>query len=188
LAVVATSAHGVSAQTSGAGALLDAFLQTKDVAAGEALFAGDATVRIVPPPPNTTGIWSGDEQIHSYLAFRLSKHVSHERIGDYVVSGDTAIGTFMVRNDDFDRLQVGAVRHTLEIVAEGGKIKSITSMVVPEERPRLAEAAARLAAAPPAGMPRTGSGDLIVYPIALLAALSVVGMGALLSRRRHAEA
>ena len=80
-------------------------------------------------------------------------------------------------------------KHSFEGVVEGGKVKSFTASIVPEERQRVADAARAYAQSQgqvPAGMPRTGAGqDALFQALALLAAMAAVA-GLTVRRARRA--
>src|SRR5690242_16269224 len=61
----------------------------------------DVTLRIVPPPPGTTGVWSGKAQARDNFEFSKSQNVHEELVGSWQVTGDTAIGTVLVTVNDF---------------------------------------------------------------------------------------
>lgn len=148
------------------------------------LLSDDAVVTIVPPPPGTSGVWTGKEAIRTGLfPFARSQNSRPEIIGSPVVEGNKVTARVMVQTNDFRRLGVGPVEHTNEAVVEGGKIKSFTSTMIPSERERVA-AAAR-AAQPPAGMPRTG-GEQSWGLTALLLILAAVATtaGGILRRKQ----
>jgi hypothetical protein len=185
LCILALSPVGAAAQTTDPVAVVDAFRAAvgHDTAAGVALVTDDAVVSIVPPPPNTSGVWTGKEQVRQYLEFSVMKNGVHERKGDARVEGDKVTMTVMVLNDDFRQWGIAAVEHTYDAVVQGGKIKSITITMAVAERARVRAAAEAYMAAqggqPPAGMPRTGGEQslpfLLLTAISMLAAL--VGLG-----------
>lgn len=163
-------------------AVADAFhaAQKNNAAAGLALLADDAVVRVVPPPPNTpNGTWTGKEQLRQYMEFSVVQDTTIERIGSAQVEGDKATITVMVLVNDFRQWGLSAVEHSVEVVVQNGKIKSYTTTMALAERDRVRAAAeAYFAANPPAGMPRTGgeqsvSGSLLIT-LAMLAMLSVL--------------
>jgi ketosteroid isomerase-like protein len=143
LCMLALSPVGVSAQTTDPVAVVDAFRAAlgNDVEAALALVADDAVVSIVPPPPNTSGMWAGKEQIRQYLDRSVTFNAVHERKGDARVEGDKVTMTVMVLNNDFRQWGIGAVEHTYDAVVQGGKIKSITITMAEAERDRVRAAA-----------------------------------------------
>ena len=138
------------------------------------LVTDDVTLRIVPPPPGTPGVWSGKEQAAGLFAFTKSQNSHAELVGSWQVTGDSVSGTVMVTTNDFVKYNVGAVQHQYDFVVQNGKIKSFTSTMALSERPRVQAAAQAWAAAHPGagppGMPTTGA------PPALLPLLLAMGM------------
>ena len=147
------------------------------------LLSDDAVITIIPPPPGTSGVWTGKEEIRSKLVpFARGQNARAEIVGSPVVEGNKVTARVMVQANDFRRLGVGPVEHRYEVVVEGGKIKSETATMIPSERERVAAAAAAAAqqaqAGQPAGMPRTGA-PYQALPIALLFAILAVAAGLL---------
>ncbi len=98
----------------------------------------------------------------------------------------------MVSNDFFQKLGVAPVQFTTQAIVEGGKITSFVTTIAPSEQGRVAAAAKALQApnpAPaPAGMPRTGHGELTdTIQLALLVALFATLVGFVI-RRSHVPA
>ena len=138
------------------------------------LVTNDITLRIVPPPPGTPGLWSGKEQAAGLFAFTKSQNAHAELVGSWQVTGESVTGTVMVTTNDFVKWNVGAIQHQYDFVVQDGKIQSFTSTMALSERPRVQAAAQAYAAAhpapAPAGMPATGA------PLGLLPLLLVLGM------------
>jgi hypothetical protein len=148
-----------------------------------ALMTDDAVATIIPPPPGTSGVWSGKEELRQWSAFRKGQASSIQVVGSPQVEGNKVTLKVMIDTNNFRNWGVGAVEHTYEIVVEGGKVKSLTSIMAPSERERVqAAAAAYLAANPPTGMPRTG-GPLILPFIFAIGMVTLIA-GALLRRRK----
>jgi ketosteroid isomerase-like protein len=147
------------------------------------LMTDDAVARIVPPPPGTSGVWSGKEELRQWNAFRKGQASSIQVVGSPQVDGNKITLKVMIETNNFRNWGVGAVEHTYEIVVEGGKVKSLTSTMAPSERDRVqAAAAAYLAANPPTGMPRTGGPPILPFIFAIGTVMLMAG--AALRRRK----
>ncbi len=144
------------------------------------IVADDVVIQIVPAPPGTTGIWTGKQEVGMWLQFVKSQFISQEPVGEPQVDGNKVTATYMLYVNDFRKWGIGSVRHNFEGVVEGGKIKTFTASIAPEERQRVADAARAFAqsqgqAQAPAGMPRTGAGqDALFQALALLGAIAAV--------------
>lgn len=137
-----------------------------------ALMTDDPVVSITPPPPGTSGVWSGKEAVRQWNAFRKTQASSIRVVGSPQVEGNKVTLKAMIDSNNFRTWGTGSVEHTIEIVVEGAKVKLYTSIMAPAERERVA-AAARAAWAP-TGMPRTGGQQPV--PFSLLLALSMLTM------------
>jgi LPXTG-motif cell wall-anchored protein len=159
---------------------------TTDTDAALALITDDAEVRIVPPPPGTTGVWSGKQQLKQWmLMFVSGQHVTQEIVGTPNVDGNNVSATVMVNTDDFRNWGLGPVQHTYEAVVDGGKLKLLVATIVPAERERVAKAAnAYFAAHSPAGMPKTG-GEQTPFSFSLLAGLALLAIFGGMGVRRY---
>ena len=163
MGILVVSPARMSAQETGPAAVLTSLLRvfTSDSDAALALFTDDAVVRIIPPPPGASGVWSGKEEIKQFLQFAKSQNAVQEIVGSPTVNGNNITATVMVTVNDFRKWGIGPVEHTYEAVVEGGKFKSFDSIMAPAERGRVGAAAQAYMAAqggqPPAGMPRTGN-------------------------------
>lgn len=156
VAIIAGPASAVFAQASDPASVMDAFNNAStDPEAAVQLLAEDVTLRIVPPPPGQTGVWTGMEEAREFLGFTKAQNVRRELVGAWHVDGATVSGTVLVTNRDFTALGVAPVEHTLEAVVEDGEIKAWTSTMSPAERERVGAA---LAARQPGRMPSTGGG------------------------------
>jgi len=190
LALVVGLVPGAAAQpapqASDPAAIADAYLaDAADPDAQRNLLTDDATLRIVPPPPGTTGVWSGKDQVREFLEFGRGQNGHEELVGSWHVSGDIVTGTVMVTVNDFRQWGVGVVQHQFEFVVQDGKVKSWTGIMAEFERPRVQAAAQAYAAAHPApaapGMPSTGA-PLVLLPLLLMGTLLLL-LGAALRRR-----
>src|SRR4051794_33065012 len=52
----------------------------------------DVMLSIVPPPPGTTGVWSGKEQARGFFAFSKTQNAHAELVGSWQVTGDRVTG------------------------------------------------------------------------------------------------
>ena len=159
------------------------------------LFADDAVMRIVPPLPNTSGVWTGKEEIRQLMQVARGQNLRMEIMDGPKVEGIKVTARTMNHTDLFRQLGVSPVEHTYEFTIEDGKIKSVVSTMTPGEQARVAaaRAAAQQAqagqpsasqpAAPAAGMPRTG-GPATLSLIAIIACgLTALSAGVALRRR-----
>lgn len=150
------------------------------------LITDDVTLQIVPPPPGTTGVWSGKDQVREFLELGKGQNGLEELVGSWPVNGDRVSGTVMVTVNNFRKWNVGAVQRQFEFVVQGGKVKSWAGIMAEFERPRVQAAAQAYAAAHPApgspGMPRTGA-PLMLLPLLVVGTLLLM-VGAALRRRK----
>jgi hypothetical protein len=150
------------------------------------LLADDVTIRIVPPPPGQSGVWTGKEEARGFLEFTKAQNVERELVGAWQVEGNTVSGTVMVTNKDFTAWGVAPVEHTLEAVVDDGEITSWTSTMSPAERERVGAARA---AYQPETMPGAGAGGSAggsgASPMFALGGLALaLGLGLRLARAR----
>lgn len=184
------TAAPASAQAIDPVAVVDAFdAAGDDIEAALALLTDDVVIELLPPPPNTPGIWKGKEGAREFFKWKNSGGQRRMRAGDAVVVSDGAgfrvTGNVGVASDPFTRLGVGTVGHTFEAVVVDGKLKSYRGQITPEEAKRVAEArlaAERAQAAqPPAGMPRTGAP--LILPLLTVIGMAILTAGVALRRR-----
>src|SRR5688572_17238196 len=137
-----------------------------DVEGALALFADDAVLTIIPPPPGTSGHWVGKEAIREQLVYGKENGVKGEPIGAPQVEGNRVTARSKVTNRFFLEWGVAPVQFTSEAVIQNGKLTSFTNTMDPSERERVAAAAAAYeqarAGQQPAGMPRTGENQHLV--------------------------
>ncbi len=150
------------------------------------LLAEDVTIRIVPPPPGQSGVWTGKEEARGFLEFTKAQDVRRELVGTWRVEGSRVSGTVTVTNNDFAAWGVAPVEHTLEAVVEDGEITSWTSTMSLAERERVGAARA---AHQPGTMPAAGAGGSApssgVYLMLLLGGLALaLGLTLRLARVR----
>jgi hypothetical protein len=182
------AAHPAPApQATDPAAVADAYLaEVGNPEAQLAMVTDDITLRIVPPPPGTPGVWSGKAQARGYFEFSKSQNPRDQRVGAWQVSGGNVTGTVMVTVNDFVKWNVGAVQHQYEFVVQDGKVKSFTANMALAERPRVQAAAQAYAAAHPApappGMPTTGQ-PLDMLPLLGGMGLLLLTLGAAVRRR-----
>lgn len=174
---------GTPGQTSDPVAVVDAFHAAgDDIDDALALLTDDVLIQLIPPPPNTTGMWKGKAEARAFFEWRNTQNIRRARVGSASTVGDTVNGLVDVTSDRFTALGVGAVGHTFTAVIEGGKLKSYLGQITPDEAKRLAAViAAGQPAGQTAGMPRTGEPYWLPLPIA--AGLLILILGAALRRR-----
>ncbi len=187
LGLVPVAAAQPAQQAGAPAAVVDAYLAALGQPDAQInLVTDDVTLRIIPPPPGTPGVWSGKEQAAAFFAFSKGQNPHVERVGRWQVSGDHVSGTVLVLNNDFRKWQVGAVQHQYEFVVQDGKIQSWTGTMAPSERSRVRAAAQAYAAAHPApappGMPATGA-PLGLLPLSIGLGLLLLTLGLGLRRR-----
>ncbi|HET9494685.1 MAG TPA: nuclear transport factor 2 family protein [Chloroflexia bacterium] len=175
-----------TAQASDPVAVVDAFHAAgDDIEAALSLLTDDVVIELLPPPPNTPGIWKGKAEARAFIQWRIATNQKRMRAGDAQVTADagryTVTGNVGVASDLFTKLGLGTVGHTFKAEVEDGKLKYYSGKLAPEEQQRVAEAL-RLASQP-AGMPRTGGPQLL--PLTIAIGIIVLTAGAAL-RKRHA--
>lgn len=156
VAILAAPSSALYAQASDPASVMEDFNEAAtDPEAAMQYLADDVTIRIIPPPPGQSGVWTGKEEARGFLEFTKSQDVRRELVGTWSVDGNTVSGTVMVTNKDFTALGVAPVEHTLDAIVEDGQITSWTSTMSPAERERVGAA---VAARQPGTMPSTGAG------------------------------
>ncbi len=156
VAIIAAPSSAVYAQASDPASVMEAFNNAAaDPEAALQYLADDVTIRILPPPPGQSGVWTGNQEARGFLGFTQAQDVRRELVGNWQVEGNRVSGTVMVTNKDFLAWGVAPVQHTLEAVVENGKITAWTSIMSPSERERVGAARA---AQQPGAMPGTGAG------------------------------
>ena len=150
---------------------LDRALNAGDVAAGLALFAPAAQVKV---PPD---LYQGTTQIRGWLSYLAANHFAAEP-GLRHVAGDTVTWPAEVRSDQLARLGLAAVTGAATLVVHGGQITAYTFVLDGASASRLR--AAQLAASDvrqdplvvgveaanvygPADVFRTADGQLVSY-------------------------
>ncbi|MDP9379708.1 MAG: hypothetical protein M3Q29_06080 [Chloroflexota bacterium] len=187
VALIAAPTSVVFAQASDPATVMESFNDAAtDPDAAMPLLAEDVTIRIVPPPPGQSGVWTGKEQARGFLEFTKAQNVRRELVGTWRVEGNSVSGTVMVTNKDFTAWGVAPVEHTLKAVVEDGEITSWTSTMSPAERERVAAARA---VHQPGAMPDAGAGGSAgssgTYPMLVLGGLSLaLGLALRLARAR----
>jgi ketosteroid isomerase-like protein len=105
-------------------AIIDA-LNAKNIDAALALVADDAVVTIIPPPGDTTGVFTGKEEIRGwwegYVAFG-----SHSEFSNFQVAGDKATWSAKVSADRLRAEGVASLGYKAEGIVQGGLLKSYT--------------------------------------------------------------
>ena len=195
IAIAFGSGQAAVAQSTDPASVMIAYARAFPGDAALELFRDDAVVRIIPPLPNTSGVWTGKDEIRQLLQFAKSQNASMEIIGSPQVEGNKVTARTMNHSDLFRRLGVSPVEHAYEVVVEDGKIKSLMAAITPAEQARIAAArqaqsgqpsvpaTAPAPAAGSIGMPRTGI--VATLPLFGAAALSIVSIvaGVVLRRR-----
>jgi hypothetical protein len=153
-----------------------------------ALLTDDVVIELLPPPPNTPGVWKGKEGARAFFEWRNANNQKRMRAGDAQVTADTGrytvTGNVGVASDFFTKLGLGTVGHTFKAEVEDGKLKYYSGKLAPEEAPRVAEAlrlANQPAASQPAGMPRTG--EPVALPLLFALGMLLLAAGSRLRRR-----
>src|SRR5436190_8961024 len=182
-----------SAQAVDPVSVVDAFHAAgDDIDAALALLTDDVVIELIPPPPNTTGKWTGKNEARAFFEWRNTQNIRRIRAGDAQVSTDAAgtivTGDVGVTSDTFRKWRVGTVGHTFRAVVQDGKLKSYLGQIRPDEAKRVT--AARLAfeqsqaqPAQPIGMPKTGE-PLIILPSIFAVGVMMLMAGAVLRTRK----
>jgi hypothetical protein len=179
-----SAAAPAAAQASDPVAVVDAFHAAgDDIEAALALLTDDVLIELSPPPPNSTGKWSGKAEVRAFFEWRNANNIRRLRAGDAQVvsgaAGTTVSGNVGVDSNLFTRLGLGTVGHTFRAEVQDGKLKYYLGQLAPEEQKRVSEAL-RLAAQP-AGMPRTG--EPVALPLIFALGVLLLLVGSRLRRR-----
>jgi hypothetical protein len=138
------------------------------------LLADDVTIRIVPPPADQLGVWSGKEEARAYFGFIQVQDARRELQGEWQVDGNNVRGSVMVTARQLIEWGVAPVEVIIEAVIEDGKIVSWTATTTPEEQERIAAALRDMGV--PQVPPQTG-GPLDLFGVqATLLALGVLAL------------
>jgi hypothetical protein len=126
-------------------------MEGKDVEAALALMTDEIVVKIVPPPPGTSGVWSGKEEVRGWLEGTIAQNFASE-LSNFQVEGNRATWTAMVSLDDWRALGIEALEHHSEGVFENGKLKYFTTTMTQGALDRLMAALSA-----PQTLPKTGA-------------------------------
>ena len=166
LALGLTSVAGAQSVNDPAAALAAfekvAFGSTQNVEAALALFTDDAVLTVTPAPVNTSGVWTGKEEIRKALQINIQLNVSKVNTGTPVVEGNKVSTNAKLTNNFFKMIGVAPVEFTTVVVAEGGKIKSYTNTMLASEQSRVGAATKAYQAANPVqqpGLPNSCTGQ-----------------------------
>ena len=90
LGLVPVAAAQPAPQAADPAAVVDAYLAAANNPEAQInMVTDDVTLRIVPPPPGTPGVWSGKEQARGFFAFSKTQNAHAELVGSWQVTGDT---------------------------------------------------------------------------------------------------
>lgn len=160
-------------------AIIDA-LNAKNIDAALALVADDAVITLIPPPPGTTGVFTGKEEIRGWWEQYVADN-SVTELSDFQVDGDNATWSAEIWADEFRALGVAPLDYRGEGIVQGGLLKSYTWKMTDQSLEKLGAAVAAL--------PVTGG---VLFPthalVVALGGLALLGgvVLALLHRlRRH---
>lgn len=181
LAVLLLSPTGVSAQGTDPESVIKTLhgaLNDKDVDAAIALVADDAVVTVIPPPPDTPGVFTGKEQIRAWYEGLVAQNFEIE-LSNFQVDGDNVTWLSKASIDDWRALGVAPLDFTSEGVVQDGLVKSYTVTMTEDSLARLGAALATL--------PTTGGAAFPSYAWLMVAVgLGATGVGwALWGRRRE---
>ena len=125
-------------------ALADA-LNAGDIDAAMTLYAPDAVLNIVPPPPGLPGTYTGLEEIRGWLEILVGMNLKIEGVEILQVEGDK-VKIKVKASSDFARgFNMAFMEYTEEHIIQGGKIKGYTVTTTPETMEKLQAAMANQA-------------------------------------------
>ncbi len=110
-----------------------------DIDAVMRLFADDAVVTLVPPPPGAPGTFRGKEEIRGFVQMLIPGF--HVESRNFRVEGDKVTWFSTVSDDFFRQSGVDSADANCEAVVQEGKIKSFTPTFTPETLAKLRAAA-----------------------------------------------
>ena len=138
------------------------------------IFADDAVVS------NDGTVFTGKEQVHSFLRAALDDFISTTIVGEFAVNGNKVTWREEDRLKSLTQIGVPVVYSSGEAVVEDGLIKS---MVFTTEAASLAEVEKAMAAAP-AGMPSTGTNEVLNFLMLAVAGAILIVAGFVARTRR----
>jgi hypothetical protein len=115
---------------------LYAAMNAHNVDAALGFFAGDAVRTELPPPPGSTGRFTGLEENRGQLNRSMAANI-HGELSNLLVDGDNVAWTAKVSVDRWRQLNLGALDFDGAAVVQGGKIKSWTNTMSAESQARL---------------------------------------------------
>lgn len=148
----------------------DAAYNAHDLEAISALFADDAVRQLSPPPPGSSGVWRGAQEIRAQWQSEFALNARIERIGEYQVSGNTVTGGARYWDDSLIQLGVAPIEYTIEVTVENGRITSSSITTTPESVARLMAA---IGALPATGAAQRSEPALLLF----LAGLGLIAAG-----------
>lgn len=125
-------------------ALADA-LNAGDVDTAMTLYAPDAVLNIVPPPPGLPGTYTGLKEIRGWLEILVGMNLKIEGVEILQVEGDK-VKIKVKASSDFARgFNIAFLEYTEEHIIQGGKIKGYTVTTTPGSMEKLQAAMANQA-------------------------------------------
>jgi ketosteroid isomerase-like protein len=120
-------------------------LNAGDVDTAMTLYAPDAVLNIVPPPPGLPGTYTGLKEIRGWLEILVGMNFKVEGVEILQVEGDK-VNLRVRASADFARgLNIAFLEYTEEHIIQGGKIKGYTTTMTEESAGKLQAAMANQA-------------------------------------------
>ena len=120
-------------------------LNAGDVDTAMTLYAPDAVLNIVPPPPGLPGTYTGLKEIRGWLEILVGMNLKIEGVEILQVEGDK-VKIKVKASSDFARgFNMAFMEYTEEHIIQGGKIKGYTVTTTPETMEKLQAAMANQA-------------------------------------------
>ena len=120
-------------------------LNAGDVDTAMTLYAPDAVLNIVPPPPGLPGTYTGLKEIRGWLEILVGMNFKVEGVEMLQVEGDK-VKIKVKASSDFARgFNMAFMEYTEEHIIQGGKIKGYTVTTTPETMEKLQAAMANQA-------------------------------------------
>jgi hypothetical protein len=153
-------ARATHAQTSDPAAVVEAYIAAANahgVDAVLAVYAPDAVHVVMPPPPNSSGIYVGHDQIRTFYEGTVANNDHLEVVaGTLRVEGNTVTYVKRVGSDPWRKLGLETLDLNIYAVVKDGKFTTYIAMMTPESVARLFAALGIIATGtPPAGTPAT---------------------------------